>query len=72
MPDAQPYVLGPGEGRVIDLGDFGMIVKASGQVGYFDDLAAALRRDDVSAEHLERIAGAHAMEVVGPPSQRYV
>jgi hypothetical protein len=26
---AEPYVLGPGEGRVIDLGDFGMTVKAS-------------------------------------------
>jgi len=27
--DSQPYVLGPGEGRVIDLGDFGVTVKAS-------------------------------------------
>lgn len=26
---AEPYVLGPGEGRFIDLGDFGMTVKAS-------------------------------------------
>jgi mannose-6-phosphate isomerase-like protein (cupin superfamily) len=25
----RPYALGPGEGRVIDLGDFGMTVKAS-------------------------------------------
>ena len=25
----EPYVLGPGEGRFIDLGDFGMTVKAS-------------------------------------------
>src|SRR5687768_3974646 len=27
--DSQPYALGPGEGRFIDLGDFGMTVKAS-------------------------------------------
>ena len=27
--DSEPYVLGPGEGRVIDLGDFGVTVKAS-------------------------------------------
>jgi hypothetical protein len=40
--------------------------------GYFDDLAAALRRDDVRDEDLVEIAGAHAMEIVGPPSDRYV
>ena len=28
-PGAKPYVLHPGEGRFIDLGDFGMTVKAS-------------------------------------------
>ena len=27
--DSEPYVLGPGEGRVIDLGDFGVTVKAN-------------------------------------------
>ena len=152
---AEPYVLGPGEGRFIDLGDFGMTVKASeaetagvvsvleadeppgfgppihvhhdcaeafyvlageyimylddrevvcpagsfifvpqgtrhgfrvgeaasrklnfyfpaSMVGYFDDLASALRGDDVRDDDLGDIAAAHAMEIVGPPSERYV
>ena len=29
MTESEPYALGPGEGRVIDLGDFGVTVKAS-------------------------------------------
>jgi mannose-6-phosphate isomerase-like protein (cupin superfamily) len=153
--NAKPYVLGPGEGRFIDLGDFGMTVKASASetegvvsvleadeppnfgppihvhhdcaeafyvlageyimsledrevvcpagsfifipqgarhgfrvgdvpsrklnfyfpaamVGYFDDLAAALRRDDVDDDALADVAAAHSMEIVGPPSERYV
>ena len=41
-------------------------------VGYFDDLAAALRRDDVDDDALADVAAAHAMEIVGPPSERYV
>jgi hypothetical protein len=40
--------------------------------GYFDDLASALGRDDVSDECLAEIAARHAMEIVGPPSERYV
>ena len=40
-------------------------------VGYFDDLAAALRREDVDEAELARIAAAHAMEIVGPP-EHYV
>jgi len=40
--------------------------------GYFDDLAAALQRDDIRDEDLADIAAAHAMEIVGPPSERYV
>jgi mannose-6-phosphate isomerase-like protein (cupin superfamily) len=151
----QPYVLGPGEGRFIDLRDFGMTVKAevddtarivsvleaseppafgppiqvhhdaaeafyvlegeyimyledrelvcpagsfifiprgarhgfrvgdvpsrklnfyfpAAMVGYFDDLAAALGRDDVDESEFAEIARAHSMEVVGPPSERYV
>jgi mannose-6-phosphate isomerase-like protein (cupin superfamily) len=40
--------------------------------GYFDDLAAALGRADVTEEELARIAQAHAMEIVGPASERYV
>jgi mannose-6-phosphate isomerase-like protein (cupin superfamily) len=41
-------------------------------IGYFDDLAAALARDTVSEEELAEVAVAHAMEIVGPPSERYV
>jgi len=41
-------------------------------IGYFDDLAATLRRDDVSDDDLAGIAAAHSMEIVGPPSDRYV
>lgn len=156
MPEQQqPFVVGPGEGRVIDLGDFGMTVKAdagetsgvvsvleaeeppgfgppihvhhdsaeafyvlegeytmylenrevacpagsfvfiplgvrhgfkvgnvpsrklnfyfpAAMIGYFDDLAAALGQEDVDEEGLAQIALRHGMEVVGPPSERYV
>lgn len=41
-------------------------------IGYFDDLASALRRDDVREHDLAEIAATHAMEIVGPPSERYV
>jgi mannose-6-phosphate isomerase-like protein (cupin superfamily) len=41
-------------------------------IGYFDDLAAALRRENVSADDLAGIASSHAMEIVGQPSQRYI
>jgi mannose-6-phosphate isomerase-like protein (cupin superfamily) len=152
---SEPYALGPGEGRVIDLGDFAVTVKASesetdgvvsvleneeppgfgppihvhhdcaeafyvlageyimnledrevvcpagsfifipkgtrhgfrvgnvpsrklnfyfpaSMVAYFDDLAEALQRDSVSEGELAGIADAHQMEIVGPPSERYV
>jgi mannose-6-phosphate isomerase-like protein (cupin superfamily) len=29
VTESEPYALGPGEGRIIDLGDFGVTVKAS-------------------------------------------
>lgn len=41
-------------------------------IGYFDDLGAALRRESVNDEDLAGIAASHAMEIVGPPSERYV
>lgn len=41
-------------------------------VGYFDDLAAALRRESVDEDDLAGIAASHAMEIVGPSSERYV
>jgi mannose-6-phosphate isomerase-like protein (cupin superfamily) len=155
MASGKAYALGPGEGRVVDLGDFEMVVKAdaddtggvvsvleateppgfgppihvhhdcaeafyvleglyvmfladeevvcpagsfvfipqgvphgfrvgdvpsrklnfyfpAGMIGYFDDLAAALRRENVTTDDLDAIAGGHAMKIVGPPSERYV
>jgi mannose-6-phosphate isomerase-like protein (cupin superfamily) len=155
MASDQAYALGPGEGRVVGLGDFEMVVKAdtddtggvvsvleateppgfgppihvhhdcaeafyvleglyvmflgdeevacpagsfvfipqgvphgfrvgdvpsrklnfyfpASMIGYFDDLAAALRREGVTTDDLDAIAGGHAMEIVGPPSERYV
>ena len=148
--DCHPFVVGPGEGRFIDLGEFGITVKAGAEetadavsvleadeppgfgppmhvhhdaaeafyvldgeyimfledrevvcpagsfvfiprgarhgfrvgnvpsrklnfsfpaamIGYFDDLAAALRRDDVDGDELAAIARTYSMEVVGPP-----
>jgi hypothetical protein len=41
-------------------------------VAYFDDLAAALAREQVDAAELAHIASAHGMEVVAPPSGQYV
>jgi len=41
-------------------------------IGYFDDLAAGLGRDDMDDERLADIARIHSMEVVGPPAERYV
>ena len=41
-------------------------------IGYFDDLAAALGRENVDDQELAEIATRHAMEIVGPPSERYV
>lgn len=41
-------------------------------IGYFDELAAALGQDDVGEDELDAIAAAHAMEIVGPPSEQYV
>jgi len=41
-------------------------------IGYFDDLSAAVARDDVDDEGLAEIARTHSMEIVGPPSKRYV
>jgi mannose-6-phosphate isomerase-like protein (cupin superfamily) len=41
-------------------------------VGYFDDLAVALARSDVTDHDLAEIAESHHMRIVGPPSERYV
>src|ERR1041384_8515502 len=39
--------------------------------GYFDDLADAVRRSDVTDAELGEIAESHQMRIVGPPSARY-
>jgi mannose-6-phosphate isomerase-like protein (cupin superfamily) len=155
MEQTNPYALGPGDGRPIDLGDFAMTVKAdeiqtggvvsvleaeeppgfgppihvhqdcaeafyvlegeyvmyldgrevvcpagsfifipqgarhgfkvgnapsrklnfyfpASMIGYFDQLATALQRERVEDDELAEIAAAHAMEIVGPPAERYV
>jgi quercetin dioxygenase-like cupin family protein len=41
-------------------------------VGYFDALATALAGGLVDEAELGRIAREHAMEIVGPPPERYV
>lgn len=41
-------------------------------VGYFDDLATALRQQEVGDDDLARVAARHGMEIVGPPCERYV
>jgi mannose-6-phosphate isomerase-like protein (cupin superfamily) len=41
-------------------------------IGYFDELAVAVRDDDVDDEALAEIARKHGMEIVGPSSDRYV
>jgi mannose-6-phosphate isomerase-like protein (cupin superfamily) len=41
-------------------------------IGYFDDLAAALGRDDVDDGELTEIARTYSMEIVGPASEHYV
>lgn len=41
-------------------------------VGYFDDLSAAIRRDEVDDASLDAIARRHSMEIVGPVPEGYV
>jgi quercetin dioxygenase-like cupin family protein len=40
--------------------------------GYFEDLAAALARSDLTDAELTQIAEVHRMRIVGPPAERYV
>jgi len=41
-------------------------------IGYFDDLSAAIERDDVDESLLADIARRHSMEIVGPVPESYV
>jgi len=41
-------------------------------VGYFDELAAAIREGDVSDEKLGAIAERYGVEVLGPVPEGYV
>jgi hypothetical protein len=62
-----------GEERHCPAGSFVFIPYfPAAMTGYFDDLAAALRRADVTESELAQIAVAHQMRIVGPPSAGYV
>jgi mannose-6-phosphate isomerase-like protein (cupin superfamily) len=41
-------------------------------VGYFDDVAAAVKAGDVDADELASIARRHSMDVIGPVPEGYV
>jgi mannose-6-phosphate isomerase-like protein (cupin superfamily) len=41
-------------------------------IGYFDDLSAAIRRDEADEDLLADIARRHSMEIVGPIPDSYV
>lgn len=41
-------------------------------VGYFDDLSAAIQRDDMDPDALAAIAERHGMEIIGPVPEGYV
>ena len=47
-------------------------ISPAAMTGYFDELAAALARSDLTDAELAKIAEAHHMHIVGPPSERYV
>jgi len=68
IPQGVPHGFRTGEvpGRKLNL------YFPASMVGYFDDLAEALRRDDVTNGELAEIASVHQMDIVGPPSERYV
>jgi mannose-6-phosphate isomerase-like protein (cupin superfamily) len=41
-------------------------------VGYFDELSAAIASGDADPDRLDKIAGDHSMEVVGPVPEGYL
>lgn len=41
-------------------------------VGYFDELSAAIQRDDMDPDALASIAERHGMEIIGPVPEGYV
>lgn len=73
---AEAFVLAPGEGRSIDLGAFGMTVKASWDEtdGVFSlleveeppEFGLAIRRGEVDDSLLAAVARRQSMEIVGP------
>jgi len=60
------FVLGPGDGRAIDLGTFAMTV------GYFDDLGETIRTGEADPAKLDEIAARYSLEVVGPVPEGYL
>ncbi len=96
-PGTRAFVLRPGEGRDIDMGNFRMSLKAyipagiphgfrvgpmpsrklniyapAAMVGYFDELAAAIARDEMDPDTLTEMAKRYGMEVIGPVPEGYV
>ena len=74
------FILKSGEGRSIDLGGFSMAVKATHEatdgaaamVGYFDEVAAAVKAGDVADDAPADIATRYGMDVIGPVPDGYV
>ena len=48
------------------------IYAPAAMVGYFDELSAAIERDEIDADTLADIARRHGMEVIGPVPEGYV
>jgi mannose-6-phosphate isomerase-like protein (cupin superfamily) len=48
------------------------IYAPAAMVGYFDDLAAAIARNEMDDDTLTAIARRHGMEVIGPVPEKYV
>ena len=67
VPRGMPHTFqaGPGGGRKLNL------YTPSAMVGYFEELAEAIRTG-VDEDALAQIAGRHAMEVVGPVPEGYL
>ncbi len=48
------------------------IYTPAAMIGYFDDLAAAVKQGDVEPDALSDIARRHSMDVLGPVPEGYV
>jgi hypothetical protein len=48
------------------------IYSPAGMVGYFDELSAAIARDELDDDSLAEMARRYGMEVIGPVPEGYV